>query len=137
MLSRFARVSAAVLSGVTASLLISSAALAADQGKPVVVKGEPLENTRSEHVSYADLDLSQRKDEKKLNFRVAGAVKRVCLFENSRNGLQDNGYYSCADDAWGQARPQIARAVDRAKQLAMTGKTSIAATAISINVPAQ
>ena len=137
MLSRFARVSAAVLSGVTASLLISSAALAADQGKPVVVKGEPLENTRSEHVSYADLDLSQRKDEKKLNFRVAGAVKRVCLFENSRNGLQDNGYYSCADDAWGQARPQIARAVDRAKQLAMTGKTSIAATAISINVPTQ
>lgn len=137
MLSRFARVSAAVLSGVTASLLISSAALAADQGKPVVVKGEPLENTRSEHVSYADLDLSQRKDEKKLNFRVAGAVKRVCLFENSRNGLQDNGYYSCADDAWGQARPQIARAVDRARQLAMTGKTSIAATAISINVPAQ
>ena len=134
MLSRYARVSAAVLSGVTASLLISSGAVAAE---PVVVKAEPLENTRSEHVSYADLDLSQRKDEKKLNLRVAGAVKRVCLFENSRNGLQDNGYYSCADDAWGQARPQIAMAVDRAKQLAMTGKTSIAASAISINVPAQ
>ena len=137
MLSRFARVSAAVLSGVTASLLISSAAFAAGQDKPVVVKAEPLENTRTEHVSYADLDLSQRKDEKKLNLRVAGAVKRVCLFENARNGLQDNGYYSCADDALGQARPQIAQAVERAKQLAMTGTTSIAATAISINVSAQ
>lgn len=137
MLSRFARVSAAVLSGVTASLLISSAAFAAGQNAPVVVKAEPLENTRTEHVSYADLDLSQRKDEKKLNLRVTGAVKRVCLFENSRMGLQDSGYYNCADDAWGQARPQIAQAVDRAKQLAMTGTTSIAATAISINVPAQ
>ena len=137
MLSRFARVSAAVLSGVTASLLISSAAFAAGQNAPVVVKAEPLENTRTEHVSFADLDLNQRKDEKKLNLRVAGAVKRVCLFENSRMGLQDNGYYSCADDAWGQARPQIAQAVDRAKQLAMTGTTSIAATAISINISAQ
>ena len=137
MLSRFARFSAAVLSGVTASLLISSAAFAAVQEKPVVVYGEPQENTRTEHVSYADLDLNQRKDEKKLNLRVTGAVKRVCLFENSRIGLQDNGYYNCADDAWGQARPQIAQAVERAKQLAMTGKTSIAAAAISINVPAQ
>jgi UrcA family protein len=137
MLSRFARFSAAVLSGVTASLLISSAAFAAGQEKPVVVYGEPQENTRTEHVSYADLDLSQRKDEKKLNLRVTGAVKRVCLFENSRMGLQDNGYYNCADDAWSQARPQIAQAVDRARQLAMTGKTSIAAAAISINVPAQ
>lgn len=137
MLSRFARVSAAVLSGVTASLLIATAASAAGEDKPVVVYGEPQENTRTEHVSYADLDLSQRKDARKLNLRVNGAVKRVCLFENSRNGLQDNGYYSCADDAWDQARPQIAQAVDRATQLAMTGKTSIAATAISINVPAQ
>ena len=142
MLSRFARVSAAVLSGVTASLLISSAAFAAGQDKPVVVKAESKararsEDTRTEHVSYADLDLSQRKDEKKLNLRVAGAVKRVCLFEHARNGLQDNSYYSCADDAFGQARPQVAQAVERAKQLAMTGTTSIAATAILINVSAQ
>ena len=137
MLSRFARVSAAVLSGVTASLLIATAASAAGQEKPVVVYAGPQENTRTEHVSYADLDLSQGKDEKKLNLRVAGAVKRVCLFEHARNGLQDSGYYSCADDAWDQARPQIAQAVDRATQLAMTGTTTIAATAISINVPAQ
>ena len=142
MLSRFARVSAAVLSGVTASLLISSAAFAAAQEKPVVVKAEPKarmhsEDTRTEYVSYADLDLAQRKDEKRLNFRIASAVKRVCLFEHGRNGLQDNGYYNCADDAWGQARPQVAQAIDRARQLAMTGKTSIAATAISINISAR
>jgi len=137
MLTRFARVSAAVLSGATASLLISSAAFAAVQEKPVVVYAGPQENTLTEHVSYADLDLSQHKDAKKLNLRVAGAVKRVCLFENSRMGLQDNGYYSCADDAFDQARPQVAQAVERARQLAMTGKSSIAAAAISISVPAQ
>ena len=137
MLSRFARSSAAVLSGVTASLLVASAAFAAVQDKPVVVYAGPNENVRTEHVSYADLDLSQHKDAKKLNLRVAGAVTRVCLFENSRPGLQDHGYYNCADDAWGQARPQIAQAVDRAKQLAMNGKTEIAEVAISINVSAQ
>lgn len=142
MLSRFARVSAAVLSGVAASLLISSAASAAAQDKPVVVYAEPQkrvldEDTRTEHVSYADLDLTQQKHERKLNFRVAGAVKRVCLFDDTRAALQDNGYYRCADDAWDQARPQIAQAVERANQLAMTGKTSIAAAAITINVSSQ
>ena len=137
MLTRFARVSAAVLSGVTASLLVATAASAAAQDKPVVVYAGPQENTRTEHVTYRDLDLSQRKDEKKLNLRVAGAVKRVCLFENTRPGLQDHGYYVCSDDAWDQARPQIAQAVDRAKQLAMTGQTSLAENSITINVSAQ
>ena len=73
MLTHYARFSAAVLSGVTASLLIATAAFAA-QNKPVVVYAEPQEGFRSERVTYADLDLSQRKHERKLNLRVAGAV---------------------------------------------------------------
>lgn len=133
MLTRTARLGAAVLSGVTASLLIATAAFAASQEKPVVVYAEPQEGLRSERVSYADLDLSQRGHERKLNLRVAGAVKRVCLYEN-RIGLQDLGYYRCADDAWGDARPQIAQAVARAREIALTGRSSIAATAITISV---
>ena len=136
MLSRFARFSAAVLSGVTASLLVATAAFAG-QDKPVVVYAGPQENVRTERVSYADLDLALSKHERKLNLRVAGAVKRVCLFENSRPGLQDRGYYNCADGAWDGARPQIAQAVARAKEMAATGKSSIAAAAITIHVPAQ
>ena len=132
MLTHYARLSAAVLSGVTASLLIGTTAFAA-QDKPVIVYAEPQEGVRSVRVSYADLDLSQRGHERKLNLRVAGAVQRVCLFED-RRGLQDLGYYRCADDAWGDARPQIAQAVARAREIALTGKSSIAAAAITISV---
>ncbi|MCF2515932.1 UrcA family protein [Sphingomonas sp. G124] len=132
MLARFNRKTAAVLSGVTASLLVAASASAAQQG-PVVVYAEP-DNVRTERVTYADLNLADRADQRKLGHRVTGAVKRVCLFENSRSGLQDAGYYGCADDAWDGAKPQIAQAIQRAKDIAMTGKSSIAATAISINV---
>jgi UrcA family protein len=131
MLTRFNRTIAAVLSGVTASLLVAVSASAAQQ-KPVVVYGES-ENTRTEHVSYADLDLTNNKHQKRLNMRVTGAVKRVCLYENSYS-LQDTGYYHCADDAWSSAKPQIAQAVQRSKEIALTGQSSIAATAITINL---
>ena len=132
MLTRFNRTAAAVLSGVTASLLVAASASAA-QNKPVVVYGGS-ENTRTEHVSYADLDLNNNKHQKRLNLRVTGAVKRVCLYENSRPGLQDSGYYHCADDAWSSVKPQIAQAVQRSKDIAMTGQSSIAASAITINL---
>jgi UrcA family protein len=131
MLTRFNRKTAAVLSGVTASLFVAASALAAQQ-KPVVVYGGS-ENTRTEHVTYADLDLTNTNHQKRLNLRVTGAVKRVCLYENS-HGLQDNGYYHCADDAWSSAKPQIAQAVQRSKDIALTGHSSIAATAITINL---
>ncbi len=134
MLARFNRKTAAVLSGVTASLLVAVPA-SAGQEAPVVIYGEP-ENVRTERVTYADLDLANRRDQRKLNLRVTGAVKRVCLFEN-RSGLQDLGYYNCADGALDEAKPQIAQAVQRATEIAMTGQSSIAATAIAIKVPAR
>lgn len=134
MLSNPVRLGAAVLSRVTASLLI--AATTASAQEPVVVYGEP-EHVRTERVSYADLDLAQRGDEKKLVRRVSGAVKRVCLFDNDRHGLQDSSYQRCSDGAWNGARPQIAQAVARAQEMALTGKSSIAVAAISISVPAQ
>lgn len=135
MLTRFNRVAAAVLSGVTASLLVASAAWAG-QEKPVVVLAEPPENVRTEHVSYADLDLAQRSDQRTLNYRVASAVKRVCLFGDGQAGIQPRGYYSCANEALEGAEPQVAQAIERAKEIALTGKSSIAVAAITINVPA-
>lgn len=133
MLDRFNRSTAAVLSGVTASLLAVTAAPAAQPERPVVVYAEPQENVRTERISYADLDLATASGERTLFRRVGGAVRRVCLHE-SQPTLQDSGYYRCADGAWDGANPQIAQAVDRAKQIAMTGKSSIAATAITISV---
>ena len=136
MLARLNRKTAAVLSGVTASLLFAVSAAAAQNGQ-VVVYAEPDENVRTERVSHADLDLAQLRDERTLRVRVARAVKRVCLFDNGSGGLQDSSYYNCASDAKAGAAPQIAQAVMRARQIALTGKSSIAATAISITVPAQ
>ena len=65
MLTRFNRTTAAVLSGVTASLLVAASASAA-QNKQVVVYGGS-ENTRTERVSHADLDLTNEKHQKRLN----------------------------------------------------------------------
>jgi len=133
MLTRISSMTAAVLSGVAASLLIIAPAFAA-QDKPVFVYAEPQEGVRTEHISYADLNLAQRRDERRLRLRVAGAVKRVCLFENGQSGLQYRGYYSCAGEARKGADPQIAQAVARAREIALTGRSSIAAATISIRV---
>ena len=133
MLTRFTAMTAAVLSGVAASLTIA-APVSASQEKPVVVYAEPQDNIRTERVSYADLNLVERRDQRRLNLRVVGAVKQVCLYEHGRNGLQDGAYYACSDGAWDGANPQIAQAVARAKEIAMTGHSSIAATAIAIRV---
>ena len=133
MLTRFSAMTVAVLSGVTASLGGAAPSLAA-QENPVVVRAEPQEGVRSERVPYADLNLAEQSDQKRLNLRVTGAVQRVCLFENSRKGLQDRGYYRCSDDAWDGANPQIAQAVARAKEIALTGHSSIPVAAITIRI---
>jgi UrcA family protein len=133
MLTRF-NVTFAVLSGVTASLAFIVPAFAAGQEKPVVVYAGPQEGVRTVRVPYADLNLAERPDQRKLNLRVTGAVQRVCLFEDSRKGLQDRGYYRCADDAWDGANPQIAQAVARAREIALTGHSAIPATAITIRI---
>jgi UrcA family protein len=125
---------AAVLSGVTASLMITTSATA--QNQPVVVYGQHDENFRTARVSYADLNLATRGGTRTLNLRVSGAVKRVCLYNEGEMGLRDRGYNDCSSGAWAGAKPQIARAIARDQEIALTGKSSIAATAITISVPA-
>jgi UrcA family protein len=131
MFTRLSKI-AAVLSGVTASLMIITPANA--QRGPVVVYGHEDEFVRTERISYADLNLASEPGERKLNRRVSDAVKRVCLYRDGTVGLQSNGYNLCADGAWDSATPQIAQAVQRAKDIALTGKSSIAAAAITISV---
>jgi hypothetical protein len=48
-----------------------------------------------------------------------------------------NGYRVCSDEAWDGALPQMAQAIARAEEIALTGKSSIAATAITIKVAAK
>ncbi|MDP9422183.1 MAG: UrcA family protein [Pseudomonadota bacterium] len=129
MLSRNARITAAVLSGVTASLLVGATTTQAAQNRPVVVYGEP-QQANVERVSYGDLDLAASADRKTLFGRVGSAVRNVCNFASV--GVASD-YRTCAGLAWKDARPQIDAALGRADQLASNGQSSIAAGAITIS----
>jgi UrcA family protein len=60
----------------------------------VVVRAEPQEGVRTERVSYADLNLAEQRDQKRLSVRVTGAVQRVCLVRRQPNGASGPGILS-------------------------------------------
>lgn len=128
MLSRVARISAAVLSGVTASLLVTAATAQAAQDRPVVVYAQP--NINIERVPYGDLNLASSADRKTLYGRVGSAVRNVCNFDST--GIATD-YRSCASLAWADARPQIDKALAQADRLASLGQPAFAAGAITIS----
>ncbi len=111
---------AALLSGMAA---FAYAAPGSAQ-EPVFVYGDAL-NSNVERVAFADLKLASLSGQKRLHRRVGGAIERVCDLDLGRDGLQDRGYYACADAAWGAAAPQIAEAI-------ATGKTSLGAAIVVI-----
>ena len=119
---------AAILSGLAALAPIQPAAA---QDRPVFVYGEP-ESTRTEHVQFADIDLATSSGARKLQARVGGAVKRVCLFEPEIR-LQPSDYQACASDSLAKAEPQVARAIARAQALALSGQPAAIGTAILVS----
>jgi UrcA family protein len=120
MQGRTPTVIAVLLSGIVAVTVCSAPAAA--QEPEFTVYGESM-NARVERVAFADLDLTNAQEQARLNRRVAGAIERVCDVDLGRDGLQDRGYYACANNAWGAAEPQIAEAV-------ATGKTSLGASIV-------
>ena len=111
---------AALLSGMT----LCHAAPASAQEPPVFVYGE-LSGASVERVAFADLNLASARDQARLHNRVNGAIERVCGIDLGRDGLQDRGYYSCADTARGAAALQIAEAI-------ATGKTALGAAIVVV-----
>lgn len=103
---------------------------AAAQDRAVFVYGEP-DYTRTEHVSFADLDLATSNGARKLESRVGRAVKEVCLFEPEIR-LQPSDYAVCATDSWARARPQIERAVAKAQALALSGQPAAISATITV-----
>lgn len=128
----FDRLSASRLAAASAFFMIASPALAGQE--PVVVYAEPEEAVRTERVSFADLDLATKSGERGLHRRVAAAVRTVCADDFTGSALPSTEFYRCSDGAWAKARPQMAQAVTRAQQLALNGKSSLAAAAITISV---
>lgn len=89
------------------------------------------------HVSYADLDLALPSGVSALNDRVTFAIGDVCteanLFDNGSFAFK-SGMMKCSNHAWNDARPQIARAVQRAQDLASAGSSPVAAAAITVSI---
>jgi UrcA family protein len=125
-----------VATAITAGgLLIFSPQASARQ--PIIVTA-PSADLVVRHVSYADLNLASERGEKVLNRRVGSAVTSLCIEAvgpDTHSLGSTIANMRCASGAWDGARPQIARAVERARQIAATGSSSIAAAAIVITIP--
>jgi UrcA family protein len=99
----------------------------------IVVVAHP-EELVTRRISYADLNLASAPGERTLNRRVGYAVSSLC---NEAVGGDSTSfvYRDCDSGAWRGARPQISVAVERAREIASTGSSLIAATAITIALP--
>jgi UrcA family protein len=105
---------------------------------PILVTGAQPEEIVVRHVSYADLNLAVEAGQRTLDRRVGSAVTSLCTEALGGNDGGTSFRYSmihCSNGAWNDARPQMARAIQRAQELALTGQTAIAATALVISLP--
>lgn len=123
---------AAAIAAATLSAGIATPVSASDPSKPVVVTGHN-DNIVTRRVSYADLNLIEQKAQKTLYRRVGYAVGDVCdeAVGPAATSWEDT---SCRRDAWRGARPQITRAIDRARDMALYGKSNIEMAAITIRL---
>lgn len=116
---------------VGSGIALASPALA-QNGKPVIVRAEPLTDVVSiRRVSYRDLNLASAEGEKMLNHRVRSAVSEVCNDATGPNPLLSIEQ-SCRHDSWGRAKPQMELAMQRARDIAANGYSAIAPVAIAI-----
>jgi len=116
---------------VGSGIALASPALA-QNGKPVIVRAEPLTDVISiRRVGYRDLNLASADGEKLLNHRVRSAVSEVCNDATGPNPLLSL-QQSCRADSWGRAKPQMDLAMQRARDIAANGYSSIAPVAIAI-----
>src|SRR6185503_14518844 len=124
-----------------AAVAVTSGALFL-MGSPVFGRTAPITVTASEevvvrHVSYADLNLASAPGQQMLNRRVNSAVSDLC---NEATGGPDGSVLfkfsmmKCSSEAWNGARPQIDRAVQRARDIAYTGTSDLVAAAITISL---
>jgi UrcA family protein len=123
---------------VTSGGLFLVASPAFGRSGPILVTAVPPEELVVRHVSYADLNLAADAGQRTLNRRVDVAVNDLCTEANGGNNGSPSFKFSmqrCSIGAWDSALPQIERAVQRSKELALTGHTSISAAALVISLP--
>jgi UrcA family protein len=116
--------------GVTVAIMVGAATAAVAQ-QVTVIGPRQFEQVRHVRIQYADLDLTAAAGYKQLMNRVGWAARRACNPGSFRTLLTPGEYVGCFDGALTEARPQVDRAVDRARQLSATGTSAIPAVAIS------
>jgi UrcA family protein len=119
-----------------AAIAVTATTPAFGRSAPVFVTAPVDVVTR--HISYADLNLASVAGERALQRRVGTAVTDLCLDATGGNDGSPKYKLSmihCSGEAWNGARPQMARAVQRARDIASTGSSSIAAAALTISLP--
>lgn len=116
-----------------AGLAIAVPALAKGQ-LPVVVTGTALDETMiRRNVSYRDLNLATSVGKAILLKRARLAARDVCG-EAIEEPADISHSISCRTAFWRDAKPQIDRAVLRARQIAANGWSAIAPVAITLSV---
>lgn len=118
---------------VTGGSFVLFAAPAAAQSRQLVVTAPSEDVLPKREVKYADLNLTAKTHQATLARRVRAAVRDVCEESYGRMPPHHRDQ-ECRATAWNGAEPQIDRAIQRARDIAMTGESSIAAAAITISV---
>jgi len=116
---------------------IGLASPASGQSPTILVKQAPDLVVRT--VAYDDLNLTTPAAQHALVGRVRVALTDLCgEIVGSRDGywMSQTYFDSCRHAGWSQAQPQINRAVQRAREISMTGKSTIAASAVTIAITA-
>ena len=126
-------VSAGVAVAIAVGGVTALAPPASGKSGPVVVTAKV--DIVARHISYLDLNLASEPGQLTLSRRVGGAIGSLCTEAtggydgNFKTGIASR---ECRTSAWNQARPQMARAVQRANEIASTGSSTIAAAGIAI-----
>lgn len=123
-----------LLLGATLALATAAGAVPPGAQAPVQVIGQRIADDQlTERVGYRDLNLASASGQKALTSRVRSAVGTVCSPLDGTN-LRTRQQH-CRSFAWHGAKPQMARAIERAQQLAATGSTSLPQVAIAVRAP--
>lgn len=124
---------AVALTGTSIFAMSPADAKKSRNGKTDTVYGQRIDHDAPTRlVSYRDLNLATLAGENTLNGRVRGAVRSVCA--EAVPGGEFRQEIKCHNFAWSGARPQIALAVMRAREIASNGTSAILPVTITLSV---
>ena len=86
------------------------------EGEEIVVSGKKAEkDVVTQVVKIGDLDLATDTGVQEMEKRVTSAVDYICAIPAVVGYYKQKSEAPCRDEAWGSARPQMDRAVEKAR----------------------